>query len=142
VKVSYEILNRSAQPWSGVLFGQIKRDSSKDPSSENHSFGMVTFLGGAWWTAEKNYNKLALAKFAEEPVNAKVTGGWIAMVQHYFVSAWVPDSKTQNYVSTRADNNGADHIISFTGSPLTVAAGGQGTVSADFYAGPKIQDHL
>ena len=142
VKVSYEILNRSAQPWSGVLFGQIKRDSSKDPSSENHSFGMVTFLGGAWWTAEKNYNKLALAKFAEEPVNAKVTGGWIAMVQHYFVSAWVPDSKSQNYVSTRGDNNGADHIISFTGSPLTVAAGGQGTVSADFYAGPKIQDHL
>ncbi len=142
VKVSYDIRNHSAQPWSGVLFGQLKRDSAKDPSSENHSFGMVTFLGGAWWTEAKNYNKLALAKFADKPVNEKVTGGWVAMVQHYFVSAWIPAPGSHNNVSTRDDSNGAEHNIGFTGSPLTVAAGGQGQVYADFYAGPKIQDHL
>ena len=89
IHVSYEITNPTTQPWSGVLVGQIKRDGSKDPSSENHSFGMVTFLGGAWWTPEKNYNKLALDKFGSEPLSQTVTGGWVAMVQHYFASAWI-----------------------------------------------------
>ena len=136
VKVSYDIRNHTAKPWSGVLFGQLKRDNAKDPSSENHSFGMVTFLGGAWWTEEKSYNKLALAKFGEKPVNEKVTGGWVAMVQHYFVSAWIPDSKSQNSISTRDDNNGAEHNIGFTSTPVTVATGSNAQVSADFYAGP------
>lgn len=142
VKVSYDIKNNSAQPWSGVLFGQLKRDNSKDPSSDNHSFGMVTFLGAAYWTEEQNYNKIALTDFADEPVSKAVTGGWVAMVQHYFVSAWIPDAKTRNHISTRDDNNGAEHNIGFTGTPLSIAPGASGQLSADFYAGPKIQDNL
>lgn len=142
VKVRYEVVNNSAQPWSGVLFGQLKRDATVDPSSENHSFGMVTFLGGAWWTQETNYNKLALADFAEEPVSQTVTGGWVAMVQHYFVTAWIPAKDSKNHISTRSDNQGADNYIGFTGSPLLVAPGASGQVAADFYAGPKIQDRL
>ncbi len=142
VKVSYDIKNNASLPWSGVMFGQLKRDNAKDPSSDNHSFGMVTFLGAAYWTEEKNYNKIALSSFSKELVNKDVTGGWVAMVQHYFVSAWIPESKARNHISTRDDNNGAEHNIGFTGSTLTVAPGGSGQVSADFYAGPKIQDHL
>lgn len=142
VRVSYEINNTSALPWTGVLFGQLKRDNATDPSSANHSFGMVTFLGGAWWSPEKNYNKVALAKFAKDPVNTTVTGGWVAMVQHYFVSAWIPPTQSKNTISTRVANNGSENYIGFTTSPITVAAGAKGQISADFYAGPKIQDRL
>ena len=142
IHVSYEITNPTTQPWSGVLFGQIKRDGSKDPSSENHSFGMVTFLGGAWWTPEKNYNKLALDKFGSEPLSQTVTGGWVAMVQHYFVSAWVPAKTGTSHISTRSAANGTENYIGFTGSQLTVAPGGTGKIGADFYAGPKHQDKL
>lgn len=142
IGVSYLVSNASDKPWQGVMFGQIKRDNSKDPSSDNHSFGMVTFLGGAWWTADKNYNKVALSKFSSDVMNQQVTGGWVAMVQHYFVTAWIPPAKQINQISTRSGNNGADNYIGFTSSPVLVAPGGQGSVSADFYAGPKIQDKL
>lgn len=142
IGVNYHIANTSDKPWQGVMFGQIKRDNSKDPSSDNHSFGMVTFLGGAWWTADKNYNKKSLADFGKEAMSQQVTGGWVAMVQHYFVSAWIPPVQQINQISTRKGNNGADNYIGFTSSPLFVAPGGQGSVAADFYAGPKIQDKL
>lgn len=142
IQVNYQVTNASEQPWQGVMFGQIKRDNSKDPSSDNHSFGMVTFLGGAWWTADKNYNKVSIDKFGADAMSQQVTGGWVAMVQHYFVSAWIPPAKQINQISTRKSTNGADNFIGFTSSPLLVAPGGQGSVSADFYAGPKIQDKL
>ncbi len=140
VQVSYRIANQGEKPWHGLMYGQLKRDNAKDPSSENHSFGMITFLGGAWWSPEKSYNKLALDDFADEPVKETVKGGWAAMVQHYFVSAWVPAKDSQNSFSTRS--SGGFNYIGFVGQDLAVAPGQKGEVSAQFYAGPKIQDKL
>ena len=142
IKVRHEVENGADRSWSGALFGQIKRDSSPDPSASNHSLGMVTFLGGAWWTPEKSYNKVALGEFAKTPVNANVEGGWVAMVQHYFVTAWVPEPGQKNTLSTRAGTDGRDSIIGFVGQPFTVAPGQRGHVDATYYAGPKIQDNL
>lgn len=142
IGVEYEIENRTDKVWQGSLFGQLKRDSSKDPSAENHSFGMVTFLGGAWWTPEKSYNKVALGKFAQDPVNVTVTGGWAAMVQHYFVAAWIPDAKSVNTITSREGNQGQDHYIGFTSAAIQVQPHQIGHVNASFYAGPKIQDTL
>lgn len=142
INVRYVIKNGSAQPWTGLMFGQLKRDNSTDPSADTHSFGMVTFLGGAWWTPEKTYNKLALGNFAKEPLNTTVGGGWVAMVQHYFVTAWIPDPKTQNVISTRVSSNGAENFIGFTAPAIVVAPGAEASTEASFYAGPKIQDHL
>ncbi|MES2909243.1 MAG: membrane protein insertase YidC [Pseudomonadota bacterium] len=142
INVRYVIKNGSAQPWTGLMFGQLKRDNSTDPSADTHSFGMVTFLGGAWWTPEKTYNKLALSNFAQEPLNTTVSGGWVAMVQHYFVTAWIPNSKTQNVISSRVSSNGAENFIGFTAPAIVVAPGAEASTEASFYAGPKIQDRL
>lgn len=140
VKMHYDIINRGTAPWSGLMYAQLKRDSSKDPSASNQGFGMSTFLGGAWWTKDKPYNKLKLEKFAEEPVKESVTGGWAAMVQHYFVAAWVPDAKSSNVFVTR--KSGDDNIIGYTGAPIVIAPGAQQSINATLYAGPKIQKVL
>lgn len=142
VGVRYELNNQGQAPWQGALFGQIKRDNSIDPSSENHSFGMVTFLGGAWWNPESNYNKVALDKFGSERVSDTVPGGWAAMVQHYFVSAWVPQADVNNHISTRKSPDGQFNFIGFTSSPVTLKPGEAVSLKAGFYAGPKVQDHL
>jgi len=99
--------------WLGELGLEIV-GSSADPSASNQGFGMMTFLGGAWWTSEKPYNKLALDDFAEEPVKEAVTGGWAAMIQHYFVSAWIPAKDSANHAChvapfTRAKHNSRAH---------------------------------
>ncbi|MES3039735.1 MAG: membrane protein insertase YidC [Pseudomonadota bacterium] len=142
INVRYVVKNGSPQTWTGLMFGQLKRDNSTDPSADTHSFGMVTFLGGAWWTPEKTYNKLALSKFAKEPLNTTVTGGWVAMVQHYFVTAWIPNPKTQNVISSRVSSNGSENFIGFTAPAIVVAPGAEASTEASLYAGPKIQDRL
>lgn len=142
VKLHYEIVNQGSTPWSGLIFGQLKRDNSKDPSTASQGFGMSTFLGAAWWTPEKSYNKLSLKDFQDKPLKETVTGGWAAIVQHYFVTAWVPDAKATNTYTTRVKKDSGENFIGYTGSEVVVAPGESRTVSAALYAGPKIQKTL
>jgi len=140
VGVSYLIDNQSSQPWSGSLFGQIKRDSSGDPSSSTAT-GMATFLGTAYWSADASYTKMKMSELDDTRLAENVTGGWIAWLQHYFVSAWIPSPEVTHHYRTLKDRSG-NYIVGFTSPAVTVPAGEQQQISADFYAGPKIQDDL
>ena len=150
VVVNHKIVNRSAQNWQGQMFGQLKRDNSEDPGkSDQGIFTLGTFLGGAWGTPEEHYNKLKFANFNEEKLNVEATGGWVAMVQHYFVSAWVPGEikLTQNgqpYAAKLESRKSTDdmNIIGFTSPAINVPAGTVAEVDATFYSGPKIQSEL
>ncbi len=143
IAVRYNVINRSQTSWQGLMFAQLKRDNSQDPSNEHHSsFGMSTYLGGAWGTTEKNYNKLKFDKFNDEALKESVKGGWAAIVQHYFVAAWIPDANSTNHLTSRANKDKGEYFIGFTSPDLTVSAGKQNSISAKLYAGPKIQDHL
>ena len=142
ISLRYNIINHSQTPWQGLMFAQLKRDGSVDPSASNQSLGMVTFLGGAWGAGEKTYNKVEFADFNEEAVKETAKGGWTAIVQHYFVAAWIPDAKTTNHLTSRANKDKGEYFIGFTTPDLTVAAGMQNSIQATLYAGPKIQDNL
>ena len=107
VDIEYLITNNSEQRWQANLFGQIKRDSSPDPSSENSSsMGMVPFLGAALTEPEKRFNKFDFEEMAEKPFKKQLPGGWIAMIQHYFLSAWIPDPDQSHTYSTRVTRSG------------------------------------
>ncbi|MCJ8169432.1 membrane protein insertase YidC [Atopomonas sediminilitoris] len=140
VDVEYLIDNQSQQAWNGNLFAQIKRDNSGDPSS-NSPTGMATFLGAALWTPDEPYRKLAMSDMDDEKLRVDVNGGWVAWLQHYFVTAWVPSADSQNVVQTRKDSKG-NYIIGFTGQTISVAAGSHQSVNVTLYAGPKIQEVL
>lgn len=142
VKVRYEIANAGPATWKGLMFGQIKRDNSKDPSQSTQGMGMSTFLGAAWWSPEKSYNKTTLSDLGEEPLKQSATGGWIALVQHYFVTAWVPDAKAINHYTTRVNTQTGENFVGFTGQEVAVAPGQNAAVGAAIYVGPKIQDKL
>jgi len=141
INVNYEINNQSEQDWKGNLFGQIKRDNSSVPGEVDLTFGLKPFLGGAYWTEDKAYNKLRFHDFEKDQVKEKVTGGWAAIVQHYFVSGWIPDPELSHTYTTRI-NNKNENIIGFTSQSLTVQPGETGKISSSFYAGPKIIDKL
>lgn len=70
-----------------------------------------------------------------------VQGGWVAWLQHYFVTAWVPAKDDTNQVTTRKDSQG-NYIIGFVGPQLNVPVGASAETSATLYAGPKLQDKL
>ncbi|EPJ81948.1 putative inner membrane protein translocase component YidC [Pseudomonas sp. CFII64] len=135
--VSYVIDNQSAQPWSGNMFAQLKRDNSSDPSSTTAT-GTATYLGAALWTPSEPYKKVSMKDIDKGSIKETVQGGWVAWLQHYFVTAWIPDKNNSNAVTTRKDSQG-NYIIGFTGPALTIAPGAKGEATATLYAGPKSQ---
>lgn len=135
--VSYVIDNQSAQPWNGSLFAQLKRDASSDPSSTTAT-GTATYLGAAMWTPSEPYKKVSMKDIDKASVKDTVQGGWVAWLQHYFVTAWIPNKADSNTVTTRKDSAG-NYIIGFTGPALTVAPGAKAETTATLYAGPKSQ---
>ena len=139
VGVEYLINNPTETPFQGVLFGQIKRDGSSDPSQQN-SMGMQSYLGAVFSTAENNYQKVKFDDMDEERFSATSPDGWVAMVQHYFLSAWIPEPGSEyTYQSRKLNGN---YIVGFLSPTFTVAPGQSDNLSATFYAGPKDVDQL
>ncbi len=141
INVRYLIENQGNSPWQAAMFGQIKRDRSSDPSSSNAAMSMSTYLGPALFTPEKPYNKISFGDIDDESFRLAVDGGWVAMLQHYFISAWIPTpDKTHTYY-TRKTRNG-DYVAGFSEPVITVPPGQRAEVSAKLYVGPKVQEDL
>jgi len=139
VKIEYLIDNQSNENWQASFFGQIKRDNSVPKTS---AIGMQPFLGAATTTDEERYKKFDFDDIEDEPYKNTIEGGWIAMVQHYFISAWVGNDDEKNTFTTRKLNNQDIFIIGYIGTAQSVAAKSQGKIEANFYAGPKDVNRL
>ena len=139
--VSYIVDNQTDARWQGNLFGQIKRDGSKPSTVDSSGMGLQPFLGAAITQPDERFTKFSFKDMQEEPFREQLPGGWIAMIQHYFLSAWIPAPEQSHTYSTRVTSSGFN-IAGFTSPALVVDPGQQGTVSAGFYAGPKDQYRL
>jgi YidC/Oxa1 family membrane protein insertase len=142
VDVSYEVRNNESRPVQASLFAQIKRDSKEPSGSSSFSLGPQPYLGGALTTSESRYEKLEFDDLDEDGTyRVVVEGGWMAFLQHYFLSAWVANQEEANnyYGQRRTDGT---YVFGYTGPLKTIASGGQGDWRTQFYAGPKDQKRL
>ncbi|WP_159822428.1 membrane protein insertase YidC [Colwellia sp. 20A7] len=134
VDVEYIINNNTANSVSVQMYGQLKQSTLTDTSS-----GMLpTYRGAAFSTNEDRYEKYDFDDIAETNLNKTTPGGWVAMLEHYFVSAWVPGAEDNNQLYTNYSNN-QEAVIGFKAPAVTIDAGQQGNTSAIFYVGPKDQ---
>ena len=140
IGVSYLINNSSYEPWEATFYGQIKRDSHQ-PLVES-SGGISPYLGAALREPEKNFAKHDFSDIEEASVKTSIEGGWVAMVQHYFISAWIPPADQLNHFSLRKLSGQDIYLLGFTGEKIAVAPGASGEYRAQFYVGPKDQDKL
>ncbi len=140
VQLTYLVDNQSDRDWKGNLFAQLKRDGQGDPSSTTAT-GTATYLGAALWTPDEPYKKLSMSNMDDKKFNQAIEGGWVAWLQHYFVTAWVANPEQTNQVTTRKDSKG-NYIIGYTSPAMNIAPGEHAQTSATLYAGPKIQSHL
>ena len=141
INVEYIVQNNSAARWQANLFGQIKRDSRPPPAADTAPMGMQPFLGFATTQPDDRFTKFDFEEVREEPFKAQLPGGWIAMIQHYFLSAWIPNAEQTHNYSTRATSSGMN-IGGFTSPALVLDPGNSGSIEAGFYAGPKDQYRL
>jgi YidC/Oxa1 family membrane protein insertase len=140
IGVEYIIDNQSANKWSGQLFGRIVRDSKN--FAKTNGMMMSNYLGGAITTQQENYKKVKFDDLKKAPFETTEQGGWVSLVQHYFISAWIPDANTSNTFKLNQLGTNDVFIFGFTGSTLEVAPNTQGSIKAHFYAGPKDTEAL
>jgi YidC/Oxa1 family membrane protein insertase len=103
---------------------------------------MKPFLGAALRETDKNYAKYDFSDIEDEAVKSSIQGGWLAFVQHYFVSAWVPPQESKNHYELKKHQGDNVYLMSVTGEKINIAAGASGEYKVDLYVGPKNQDVL
>lgn len=141
VNVEYLVDNPSGEPLSVKMFGQIKRSPGTPPETTHSSMGPRPYVGAAFTTDESRYEKVKFDDVDEKPWHAKVAGGWVAMLQHYFITAWIPHSGAVHDFGAKKRADG-DYQFWFVGPAQEVEPGGSASLGASFYAGPKIQSRL
>ncbi|SHE72123.1 protein translocase subunit yidC [Modicisalibacter ilicicola DSM 19980] len=141
VDVSYHLANASETPLTARFIGQLARDDSADPSSGT-GVGMSSFLGAAYSSPDNHYEKIDFDEIQEGAFNNRdVQGGWVAMIQHYFTSAWAPSQEQQNLYYATTDSRGRN-VAAFAGPTQSIAPGSETELGATLYMGPKIQERL
>lgn len=142
VDVNYDIANSTTGPWRGGMFTQIKRDSQEPANIASNVMGMQPYIGAATRSEEELYAKLDFDDIEDESYKLTRTEGYMAMLQHYFISAWVPVGEEEHTFQARKLKGQDIFLFGFTTPAITVAAGATGNISAQFYVGPKDQYRL
>ena len=142
VDLSYRVENATAESKQAALFAQIKRDRSEPRGQETTALGPRPYLGGALTTAESRYEKIEFDDLDEEgDFRQSVSGGWVAFLQHYFLSAWVAQPEVTNRYYGQRRNDGT-YVFGYVAPAQEIAPGSSATWNAGFYAGPKDQERL
>ena len=140
IDTRYEIVNASQAPISAHAYFQLLRDGK--PSAGGNAM-LSTFTGPAFYTEQGKYQKIDFADIADNSAKfvTKAPDGWVAMVQHYFVSAFVPPASTEREYFARKVSN--DLFTAGVVVPVAAAApGATSSIEVPLYAGPQIQNDL
>uniref|UniRef100_A0A486XTM3 Membrane protein insertase YidC n=1 Tax=Rheinheimera sp. BAL341 TaxID=1708203 RepID=A0A486XTM3_9GAMM len=137
VRVDYFIHNQSAEVKTVQPYQHLVQSID---NGESASMMMPIYRGAAFGTAEERYNKYAFDDMQDKNLLEATTGGWVAMLEHYFVSAWIPDQQADNQLYSLVRNG--QGVIGAKGPAVNIEPDATITLSSTFYAGPKTQDNL
>ncbi len=133
-----KVKNDSAKAWSGRQYSQLLKVPEESSGGGMLTGGMRAFDGGVIYTEKNKYQKISFKDMVEENLDVVSPGGWTAMIQHYFATAWVPPAEQENHFYTKTLSDG--HYVIGTYSPVvTVEANSNAQFVAQLFAGPKIQ---
>ncbi|MGA8278389.1 MAG: membrane protein insertase YidC [Rhodanobacteraceae bacterium] len=142
-----EIANGGDKPWTGNAYRQLQRVPPVLNTSGIKGYANTarySFVGAAWYSSADRFQKLKFDKFAASPLSKDLTGGWAAMLQHYFFAAWIPPTAEIDHYSTAtvSVDGVTRYLIRVVSPPIKVAPGARATTSARLYVGPKLQGTL
>jgi YidC/Oxa1 family membrane protein insertase len=143
IDVAYEIDNAAQKEIAAHAYFQLQRDTV---APEGESRMVSTYTGPAVYTEQDKYQKIDFKDIekGKAKFHDKADNGWIAMVQHYFVSAWIPPEKQSREFYVRRLEGGENPAITagvIVPTPL-IAPGSKASQSVSLYAGPQIQSML
>ena len=142
VAMETKITNQSPQTWSGYEYRRL-RHAPVNTNGAGAMFGMKSYTGAAYY--DTKYNKYTFGDIEKEALEQQINGGWLAMLQHYFISAWIPNANEASmYFSKAYQNNGvvSSYTIGQSTTTKQIASGTSDSFTSQFYVGPKLQDRL
>ena len=139
VDVKHVVNNKSKQPWYGNLYQQLQR---KVPEDDGSSAFIYTYTGGVYYSPEEKYQKYDFGDMDDTNLSINITGGWAAMIQHYFLGAWIPSEKDPFSYYTRKQSDGRYVLGMKSANEYKVDAGNVASIDSRMFVGPKLQDEL
>jgi len=137
VELEQQIENAGAQPWTGASYLQIRR-MHNPPGRGLTNVDSYSFQGPVTFNGEK-YDKLDVADLASTRESFTTAAGWIASIEHHFLTAAVPEGRAE--ISAAATPAGL-YTITAVRMPETVAPGQADSFRDQLFVGPKLQDQL
>jgi len=138
IALEQQVANHGNAVWTGHQYTQFQR--TKPGESEKTRF-MYTYTGGVIYSPDKKYEKISLDDMESSDLNRSIENGWAAMIQHYFLGAWIPDPGEKDQYYTRAPKD-RPYVIGMISPELSVAPGDEKRFERRLYVGPKDQDRM
>jgi YidC/Oxa1 family membrane protein insertase len=146
IDVAYDVTNKTDKPISPFAYFQFLRDSNapSEQAAQTSAFaGVTTFTGPAVYTDEAKFHKVDFKDIdkGKQSHPKKAKDGWIGIIQHYFVSAWLPKEGTEReyFTSKVADNLYTAGVVTPVGQ---IAPGATASVDVPVFIGPQETETL
>jgi YidC/Oxa1 family membrane protein insertase len=139
VDVKHRVSNQSQQDWQGSEYRQIQRSRPLETSRL-----LYTYTGSVYYNEVTKYEKVDFDDMEDSQLKLESDGGWIAMIQHYFLSAWVPQQEETNLVYTIANTKRipSTYTIGLRSGNKVAAVGGNAEFNSQLFVGPKLVNRL
>jgi YidC/Oxa1 family membrane protein insertase len=140
IDVRDEVVNNGSAPWQGYVYRQLVRNPPPQKTGYTNPEAF-SFHGAAWYSPDDKYDKRKYADFVDDgALDKKSTGGWIALLQHYFFAAWIPGDKDASTfsLSTAPQGGTTNYVVRAFGPGVNLAPGAHAETAARLWVGPKL----
>jgi YidC/Oxa1 family membrane protein insertase len=139
VDLKHKVSNQSQQDWQGSEYRQIQRSRPLETSRL-----LYTYTGSVYYNEVAKYEKVDFDDMEDAQLKLESTGGWIAMIQHYFLSAWIPQQEETNLVYSIANTRRSPftYTIGLRSGNKVAAAGTNVEFNSQLFVGPKLVNRL
>ena len=138
IDLDYRIRNNSQADWRSLSYLQIRK-THNPPERSMFNVDSYSYNGPVVYDGEK-YEKIDPNDLQEEPLDMQVPNGWIAAIEHHFLSAVVPPAGETYSYDARYEKG--IYTVRASGPAIAVPVGAEATLSAQLFIGPKLQRQL
>ena len=145
IKVKHVAKNLSSEVINSSSYSKIERNSLKPPGIDGAFFGdpaNFAYLGPVFSTESDNYQKVGLSELEETDFKENSIKGWTAFLEHYFLTAIIPDQQKINVFVGKKNKSNERFSVGVVGRPEKIQPSQEVAFTYSLYFGPKVQSEL
>ena len=125
-----------------VPYAVIESESPQKKDLGFFSPERFAYHGPVFSTNQEKYEKYGFDDLLDEPYSETSSGGWVAIIQHYFLTAWIPEQSNENKLQGRFTGSNQRFSVGYTGEKMYLQPGNAVFSSNTLYVGPKLPEQL